>query len=150
MFISLNARIFNVNAGQFKKGQLAWNKGIKGSTGSSHTRFKKGMINWNHRKVGEERIDSEGYIYVKVAEPSKWRLKSRVIWEQHNGEIPKGCYIRFLDNNKQNLAIENLFCVTRAENAILNKTKFTNEPIELKPAIAALTKLKAKLNEITR
>lgn len=136
-----------MNAGQFVKGQAAWNKGLKGSTGSSPTRFKKGGTNWNHRQVGEERICSEGYVYVKVAEPSKWRLKSRVIWERHHGEIPNTMYVRFYDNNKLNLDIDNLFCVTRAENAVLNKTGFTNEPIEIKKTLVAMVKLKLATNK---
>jgi hypothetical protein len=131
-----------VNAGQFKKGQPAWNKGIKNSTGWTKTRFKKGQTNWNHRPVSSERIDSEGYVYIKVSEPSKWRLKHRIIYEQHHGEIPEGSIICFFDNNKQNLEITNLFCVTRQENAYLAKTSFSSEPIELKKTLLSIMRLK--------
>jgi hypothetical protein len=43
--------------------------------------------------------------------------------------------------------IENLYAVTKAENAVLNRLKFANEPIELKPTILAMVRmcLKAKI-----
>ena len=46
-----------------------------------------------------------------------------------------------------NITIDNLFAVTRAENVILNRIKFANEPLELKPTILAMIRmcLKAKI-----
>ena len=44
--------------------------------------FAKGNVPPNHRPVGSERISKDGYIEVKVAEPNKWRLKQRVVYEE--------------------------------------------------------------------
>jgi hypothetical protein len=57
-----------MNSGQFEKGFTPWNKGIKKSTGESKTRFKKGNETWNTRPLGDEHIDNDGHIRVKVAE----------------------------------------------------------------------------------
>jgi hypothetical protein len=132
-----------MNSGRFQKGLIPHNKGKK-NWWDNKSRFQKGNITWNHRTLSEERIDSEGYAYIKVAEPNKWRLKHRVIYERHYGEIPNGSIIRFYDNDKLNLDIANLFCVTRRENALLNKLKFAAEPIELKPVILAMVQLIVK------
>ena len=56
-----------------------------------HTMFAKGNVPPNHRPVGSERISIDGYIEVKVAEPDKWRLKQRVVYEEAKGESPEGC-----------------------------------------------------------
>jgi len=137
-----------MNSGRFQKGSIPHNKGKK-NWWDNKSVFEKGNITWNHRQIGEERINNEGYVYIKVAEPNKWRLKHRVIYEQHHGDIPKGSIVRFYDNDKLNHDIENLFCVSRAENAILNKSKFTNEPIELKKTLVLMAKLKVKQYETT-
>ena len=140
-----------MNSGQFKKGFTPWNKGVKKSTGESKTRFKKGNETWNTRPLGDEHVDNDGYIRVKVAEtgPKKerWKLKHRLIYEQHHGEITGETIVRFYDNDKQNFNIQNLYAVTKGENAVLNRLKFSNEPLELKPTILAMVRmcLKAKI-----
>lgn len=139
-----------MNSGQFKAGLDPWNKGLKGVNGKSDARFKKGHTNWNLRQVGEEIIAANGYTYVKVSDigiqHEKWKLKHRLIYMDHYGEIPSQIIVRFLDNDMSNMAIDNLFAVTRAENVILNRIKFSIEPIELKPTILSVVRmcLKAK------
>ena len=139
-----------MNSGQFKAGFDPWNKGLKGVNGKSDSRFKKGHTNWNLRQVGDEKIDADGYTYVKVSDigikHEKWKLKHRLIYMDHYGEIPSQIIVRFWDNDMSNMAIDNLFAVTRAENAILNRIKFSIEPIELKPTILSVVRmcLKAK------
>jgi hypothetical protein len=49
----------------------SWNKGVKKSNGESKTRFKKGNETWNTRPLGDEHVDNDGYIRVKVAETGK-------------------------------------------------------------------------------
>lgn len=140
-----------MNSGHFQKGFTPWNKGLKGVNGECKHRFKKGNETWNTRPLGDEHIDSEGYVRVKVAETGtkkeRWKLKHRLIYEQHYGEIPNEMIVRFYDNDKQNFNIENLYAVTKGENAVLNRLKFTNEPVELKLTILAMVRmcLKAKI-----
>ena len=134
-----------MNSGRFEKGFTPWNKGLKGVNGESKSRFKKGHTGFRTREIGEERIDTEGYLYVKVSDTGiksqRWKLKHRLIYAQHYGEITSETIIRFYDNDKQNMNIENLYAVTKAENAVLNRLKFANEPIELKPTIFAMVRM---------
>lgn len=116
--------------GKFRKGQTPHNKGKKMPKEVyekvKHTMFAKGNVPPNHRPVGSERISKDGYIEVKVAEPNKWRLKQRVVYEEAKGEIPEGCPIIFLDGNKRNFDIENLRCITRSELLYLNCNGLNN------------------------
>ena len=108
------------NAIKHKKTQLKLSNGI------NEGRYKKGNIPYDHRQVGSERISKEGYIKIKVAEPNKWQLKHRYLYEQANGEIPKGYKIIFLDGNKKNISLSNLSLVKQSEIAIMhNKNLFT-------------------------
>lgn len=117
-------------SGKFRKGQTPHNKGKKMPKEVyekvKHTMFANGNVPPNHRPVGSERISKDGYIEVKVAEPNKWRLKQRVVYEEAKGKIPKGCTIIFLDGNKRNFDIDNLRCITRSELLYLNCNGLNN------------------------
>lgn len=108
---------------RFYKGQASWNEGKKGVRVSPDTEFKVGHTPANHRLVGAERVNIDGYIEIKVAEPRTWRPKHRVLWEAENGPVPAGSVLIFADGDKTNTAIDNLILVTRAELAVLNKNR---------------------------
>lgn len=116
--------------GKFRKGQTPHNKGKKMPKEVyekvKHTMFAKGNVPPNHRPVGSERISKDGYIEVKVAEPNKWRLKQRVVYEEAKEKIPEGCPMIFLDGNKRNFDIDNLRCITRSELLYLNCNGLNN------------------------
>lgn len=128
-----------INGGQFQKGQVSFNKGKKwdeymskkGQANSRKTTFKKRNVPHNHRPVGSERITIDGFSEIKVAEPNKWDLKSRVIYEKHFGKIPEGYIIIYLDGNKLNLELDNLKAISRAEELIMNKNKLRYDKKEL-------------------
>ena len=143
-------KIKNGLGGHFKKGSTPWNKGLKGYMGANKTSFKKGNIPINHKAIGSERITRDGYIEIKVAEPNKWQLKHRYVWEQHYGEIPKGCNIIFLDKDTTNTDIENLACVSREELLIINNNKLIKDDVELAKAGVNLSKLIASINKHER
>lgn len=67
--------------GQFDKNHIPFNKDKKGTCakGSEKSWFKKGDMPVNHRPVGSERVNVDGYCEIKVSEPRKWRLKHNVI-----------------------------------------------------------------------
>jgi hypothetical protein len=138
-----------MNDGRFKKGQIAWNKGIKNSTGFQKSRFKKGNFPKNTNPVGYEMVNSYGWHMIKVEGYRTMQYKHHHLWRQHNGEIPKGSIIRFLDDDKNNITIENLICVTRAENCLLNKINFNDEPPELKPVILLMARLTVKTRKLS-
>ncbi|WP_035238123.1 HNH endonuclease signature motif containing protein [Desulfobacter vibrioformis] len=143
--------------GKFKKGNSPWNADTKGQglTGPNKGSFKKGNIPANCRPVGSERVDSkDGYILVKVAEQNpytgaKTRFKHKHvhIYEQHNGPVPAGMVVIFKDGDRRNFDPGNLEAVTRSELARLNQAGYSRMPVELKPAVLAMTKLKVKVFE---
>lgn len=52
---------------KFKKGHESWNKGKRFPGQINSGSFKKGNVPLNHKPVGSERIDRDGYTLVKVA-----------------------------------------------------------------------------------
>lgn len=143
--------------GKFRKGQTPHNKGKKMPKEVyekvKHTMFAKGNVPPNHRPVGSERISKDGYIEVKVAEPNKWRLKQRVVYEEAKGKIPEGCPIIFLDGNKRNFDIDNLKCITRSEllylncNGLNNSNEITETGILMARLDSAKNKKKQELKD---
>ena len=133
----------------FEKGNIPWNKGMKGwcAEGVEKTWFKKGNIPVQHKEVGSERITKDGYIEVKVAEPNKWKLKHIWVYEQVNGTIPKNSAVIFLDGNKQNTDISNLKLVTRSELLVMNRYHLLTDNPELNNSITNIAKLIDKTNK---
>lgn len=102
---------------RYVKGQPPASKGIvgffknrQGFTPSSGS-FPKDHRPYNEQPIGYEYVESRtGYIVVKIGK-RQYKHKHRLVWEQHNGEIPKAHCIKFLDNNRQNCNIDNLICI---------------------------------------
>lgn len=135
--------------GQFKKGHTPFNKGMKGicAKGCEKTWFRKGNTPVNHKPVGSERVSVDGYVEIKVAEPNKWRLKHNIIWEEHNGPIPKGHALIFGDRNTQNLDINNLILVSRKQLLILNRNNLIKNDAELTKTGVIIADLHSKISE---
>ncbi|WP_195238635.1 HNH endonuclease signature motif containing protein [Romboutsia sp. 1001285H_161024_C4] len=136
--------------GQFEKGQASWNKGTKGLTKANKTSFKKGNRPSNYKPVGSERVNIEGYVEIKVAEPRKWKLKHRVVWEEHNGQIPKGYNVIFADGDKSNICIENLLLVTRKQLLTLNQYGLIKQDPELTKTGINIANVIGKINEVKK
>ncbi|KAA6351240.1 hypothetical protein EZS27_001386 [termite gut metagenome] len=139
--------------GFFLKGHVPDNKGKEQTDfmceesieRTKATRFRKGHTPCNHKPVGYERIDKYGYVEIKTAEPNFFEFKHRVVWKQHNGEIPDRHKIRFKDGNKLNLCIENLYMVSNAEHMIENTIQ--RYPVEVKRAIRKVGKFNKIIKE---
>lgn len=135
---------------RFQKGMIPANKGKKGSMSPEQykkcaaTMFKKGNIPQNHRPVGSERIDRDGYVLIKVEEPNKWKPKHRVLWENANGPIPKKHRLIFADGNRQNITLDNLILVSYAESFIMNQRKLFSENGEHTKTGAIIAKVLSK------
>lgn len=138
--------------GYFKKGFTPWNKGVKGFMGANRTSFKKGQDPHNHRPIGSQRICSKDkYVIEKVAEPDVWKHKHRILWEEHYGEIPEDCVIRFIDGDRANITIENLICVPQGANSVLNlhNRADTDNP-DLNKAIILTETLRHEIRKLRR
>lgn len=97
--------------------------------------FTKGHPSLNKQPVGTEVIhkykNGMQFKMVKIAEPSEWEFKHKLVWKEHNGDIPKDCNIIFLDGNRLNCNIENLTCVSKAEHFYLNRFNLRFDNAEL-------------------
>ncbi|KEI18229.1 HNH endonuclease signature motif containing protein [Clostridium haemolyticum] len=138
--------------GQFPKGYKPWNKGIKGvyNKGCEKTWFKNGHKPHNHKEVGSERITADGYTEIKIKEPNKWRLKHHLIWEKHNGPIPKGHMIIFGDGNRANFNINNLILVSKHQLLILNKKKLIKNDANLTRTGILIADIYKKISEVNK
>ena len=134
------------NDGKFKKGH-------KLSKGFKPTQFKKGNVPSTACEVGEERTrDCRGaeYAYVKIGHPNIWKQKHVLEYEKVHGEVPKGSIVIFLDGSRNNFDIENLKCINRKENLIMNRNKLRFEDATLTESCINIAKLYAKINEIKK
>jgi hypothetical protein len=125
---------------QFIKGHTPWNKGMKGlDIGGKETQFKKGHVPHTYRPVGEERIDEDGYTYIKISDPAKWVLKHRHIYEQYHGKLEPHMVVTFRDKNISNFDIQNLEAITKVEN--MERNRITKYPLPIQQSIKTLKKL---------
>ena len=126
-------------AARFTKGHHPSNKGKKMPpevySKVARTMFKKGQTPVNHRDVGSERVNIDGYIEIKVAEPNRWRLKHRVIWEQVNGAIPRGHNVQFKNHNPLDCRIENLYLISREDQMAKENSFYAKYPKDLQEII---------------
>lgn len=133
-----NHKLNTGRTGRFEKGHVPKNKGKKMSPEiyekCKGTMFKKGNIPPNHRPVGSERTTKDGYIEIKIREPNKWMLKHRYLWEQVHGKIPDKHILIFRDNDKTNIALDNLLLISQSQNAVINHTGLSNTIDEAKDA----------------
>ena len=147
----LNTQLKNFIMGgkknHFKKGRVPENKGRKQKEYMSQeainrtkaTRFKRGDRPFNWKPVGSTRINVDGYVEVKVKEPRTWKLQHRILWEEHNGKIPKAHAVIFKNNNSLDIRIDNLELITLAENMARNSIQAY--PDEVKEVMRKQSKL---------
>lgn len=132
---------------QFKKGNVPFNKGMKGTGGWKPTQFKKGNVPGNYRPVGSERINVEDYIEIKVADPKTWNYKHVFVWEEHNGLVPKGHVVIFGDRNRRNFDISNLILVSQKQLLILNRKGLIQKDADLTRSAIVVTDIYNKIYE---
>ena len=137
--------------GRFTKGRIPHNKGKKMHPDTLEklrpTLFQKGHKPQTYRPVGSERINRDGYVEIKVGDPSEWELKHRYIYEQKYGKIPKEDIVIFLDNDKTNFDIDNLKHITRRENLYINGHKMRFNDRDTTDAATNIAKLAIKTRE---
>jgi hypothetical protein len=132
--------------GHFKKGHVPANKGTHNG-GWEPTQFKKGHRPANYMPVGSERVNSYGYVDIKIADPGKWRAKHLILWEKANGPVPKGHKVIFGDGDQRNIDLNNLILVTNAQMATLNKKKLIQKDANLTRSSLIIADIYAKLRE---
>lgn len=143
------------NSGCYRKGDVPWNKG-KGMSEEvkekvKKTWFKKGEIPKNHRPVGSTRITVDGYTEIKIAEPNKWALYHRYIYEKAHGvKLAKNEAVIFVDGDKSNFDIDNLVKVSRANLLYLNNNDLIFDDPELTKTGVNVSKVAEKIFNLKR
>lgn len=137
-----NHRINTGLTGRFEPGHVPANKGQKMSAEAyakaAPTMFKKGNVPANHMDIGEYTHTTDGYLVQKVKETGTQRERfefvHRRVWEWHNGPIPDGMMVSFLDGDKDNCDIANLVLIDNAENLELARSSLRFENAEFTKA----------------
>ena len=97
-------------------------------------------------EIGEYTHTADGYLIQKVKETGTQRERfeyvHRRVWEEHNGPIPKGKKICFLDGDKDNCNIENLVLLDDKENLKLNRSNLRFSNADFTKAGIAIAKVK--------
>ena len=148
--------------GRFEKGSRPASPIQKGEHLSVETEFQKGHTPKNWAPVGTERKKADGYIYVKVSDKRgvkyphliNWKPKHILLWEKEYGPIPKDKSLLFLDGNKENITLDNLALITKAQRLIMCKKKLiyddpklTKEGILIAQTLEATYKKQNELKE---
>lgn len=115
------------NNGCFKKGHVAWNKGMKGFNPSPETTFKEGeLVGAEHPSwTGGEQVMKSDCTYLWDGCNKRVR-RPRKIYEQHYGKIPDGYVVIHKDGDRYNDTPENLLAISRAENLKRNNDEKIN------------------------
>lgn len=137
---------------RYKKGDQSANKGKKqheymtpeAIAKTVNSRFKKGQSPKNTKYDGHERVNVDGYVEIRVAQ-GKYKLKHRVIWEQHHGPVAKGMVVAFKDGNKLNCNIDNLEVITMQEN--MKRNSIHNYPTEIVEIVQLKGVITRKINQ---
>lgn len=114
----------------------------------SATQFKKCQEPPNTLPVGTELMLSDGYIWVKIDNKPKvkknvnWKQKHRLLWEAANGPIPEGHRVIFLNNDRTDVRIENLACVSKAEHIRLNQLGIKSDDPEVRKTAINIARVK--------
>ena len=121
--------------GRFLRGDPRAHLIAQGEHVSPGTEFRQGNNTGNlPAPVGTVSRSSDGHLLRKIAEPNKWKLVHRLVYEENFGEIPEGMLVQFLDGNHDNCSPDNLVLVSRAEQAVINRYRLRTQDPELMQA----------------
>ncbi len=152
-----------MQATQFQKGLVPWNKGTHFVAGgrSAETRFgpRRPEESVNYKPIGSLRVSADGYLERKVtddralAPARRWTAVHRLVWEAAHGPIPSGHVVVFRPAMRtavlEEITVDRLECISRAELQRRNSihTRFPPEVRQLYQLKGAITR---QVNRITR
>lgn len=111
--------------------------------------------------IGTE-IKRNGYWVVKVDDKyhkgkythrnmrENWKLKQVHVYEQAYGKIPDGSFVVFLDSDRENFDLKNLYCTDRRILSVMNYNKWFTEDPELTLAAIKWCELHYAIKEVCR
>ena len=84
-----------------------------------------------------------GYLYIKINDKPlpknftgderkiNWRTKHQWLWEQTYGEVPEGHIVIFLDGDRTNFNLDNLYCTSRKIQTVMMRNKWFSDNPEI-------------------
>lgn len=135
---------------RFKPGQVPHNKGRTYNPGgrSAGTRFQTGNKPVGWRPIGSLRVNKDGCLERKVADPGSWLPVHRLVWEAENGPVPDGHAVVFLPGRRTtdlaSITIDAVECISRSE--LMTRNSIHRYPAPLKHAIKLLAKAKRHID----
>jgi hypothetical protein len=141
----------------YPKGHVPANKGQRRPGWHAgrmrETQFKKGELSGRAKQllkpIGTERTSKDGYLERKINNDlpmqARWRAVHLVLWEEHNGPVPSGHAVVFVNGNKRDIHIENLALITRAE--LMRRNTLHNYPKEIVQCIQLQGAIKRQINK---
>lgn len=101
----------------------------------------------NHLPIGTERVQDGDRIYVKVAR-NRWIGKQRYVYEKyHKVKLTPNDFIVFLDGDKTNFNIDNLYKITRYEGAHLGNICAHSKSKDVRRVSIDIAKLMIKIKD---
>lgn len=117
----------------FREGHVPYYKGKKVPKELQSTKghFKTGSKPHNQLSVGAEVMSTDGYLKVKMAEPNVWEFKHKLVYREHNGEIPEDHVVIFADGDHRNVNIENLVAISKTVLLTMNRKGLIKDDADL-------------------
>lgn len=153
-----NHKISSGLTGQFETGHISPTKGRKmeeycspeALARSAATRFKNGNIPHNQKPLGAI-IENGGYLWIKVSmtgtQKERWHQLHREVWERHNGPVPEGYNVTFLDGDRKNCDISNLAIVSDAEQGAMLRSGYRSDDPERTKVGITLAKMRLAIRD---
>lgn len=103
-------------------------------------------VAWNKLPMGSETVDKRsGTILIKTE--TGWINKARYIYGRTHGKIPQDHQVIFLDGNRQNFDIGNLYCIPTKYMILMNRNNWCTEHPEVTLAAIKYCELHYELQE---
>lgn len=149
--------------GCFTADTVPHNKGKKmpSHPNSKRTQFQKGGLPHNTKHLGHERISKDGYVEISVNQENphtgyerRYVLKHRHLWEQANGRLPEGHFLKCMDSDRTNTDPSNwTLCANsmkpRLTGGRWSKGYDASEP-EVRPTILAVAQLEEQVRQVKK
>ncbi|MGF3075713.1 HNH endonuclease signature motif containing protein [Facklamia sp. P12955] len=69
------------------------------------------------------------------------------LWEKEHGPVPKGSVIIFIDQDKSNISLDNLMCISRKSLSKINSRNKLTDNKEINKSILLTEETLAKISE---
>lgn len=97
------ADLLDISYSRVRSGLIRGGVPIRTRSAGQANSYRTGRRPWN----GGRKIDKHGYVMINIGH-GKYRPEHCLIWEEHNGPIPKGWHVHHINGVKDDNRIENL------------------------------------------